>query len=127
MSSRPFPGELGTVGSDERRLSTLFRTARVVFAGGPLAALIMSGAGSLSRLDLDEVVALGILTLGVVWGFLGSIAWVGARGIEAAEDAAEQRRLYRTAERDPWHGQLSLKPQGPGDDGSAGALSDVAS
>lgn len=112
MSSSPETPQLA-----ERRFRAVNGVALVAFGLSPCAASL--GAALLFVCGLTsgvEAIGLGILAVAMTWGFLGSISWVGARGIEATERAVETRKLIKAARSAPEAGQLALE-------GEAGRLS----
>lgn len=93
----------------ERRFHEVNRVAVWVFFGGPVLAGTASMLGLLFfPLTLLELAMVAVTTLGVVWGFLGSISWVTAESIHRVEVEAERRRLIRGSIERPDAGQLSL-------------------
>ncbi len=91
---------------EERRFRAVHATSLVVLAAAPGLA---GAAGSLAfglGVGSTEAVALGLTTLAVGWGFLGSIAWTTARSVEVGRAALDRARARRAP--DPGAGQLSL-------------------
>lgn len=93
---------------EEHRFRSVHRAAIAAFGAGPLLGSLGAGLLVLAGSRLGDSLGIGVLILALTWGFLGSIAWITARGIEATEQAVLERRQLRAARSAPDHGQLSL-------------------
>ena len=106
----PSPSEL-------RQPEARLRSATLVFmALGPLSGLLCAGLAIWTGGAAAVAVAAGVLGLGLVWGFVGSLALMGAATLEKVERATERRETLRAARTRPEAGQLSIEA-------SAGGLS----
>ena len=88
------------------------RTALRLIAASPLASALVGALALEAGWSFEESAGLAVITLAIVWGFLGALSWLTARGVEATERALEQRKLLRSAVVDPQHGQLALRLSG---------------